>query len=499
MGLFQKHCFGRFLIFALTGVVLLAIVACQKSGSSDPAVQTPVARVGEQDISWDAVQQSFFLEPRWGKGLTRREAYANQLGYLIEQKLFSHSAISAGLDKTPGMEARLTFILENEMIKALYRDRVEEQVEISDHELREAYRRANMRLKLAYAASPDAARALRYRDFLSKSTIDSLTLIHPADQKGLTPLFSFGDMDEALETVAFNLKMNEVGGPVQLEGEFWVLKLIGGDRDLVTFEADYQQRKASLRKVIFERRAHQLSEAFIAGLMKDKKVRLNPDTFTPLAQLFNQIVQVKEGENAIPVNLTGGEIRQLDEEIRDLANQPLVSFDGESISVAEFIRYLEIMPGDLRPRVRMAPELKIAVARMVRNRYLVDLATENNYENHPEVRQAWADQRDELLSRAYLKLLREKVSYRPGELDSFAQSPAGASLVQQFGERMNREMLGNALMDVKFRRYRLSRADSLAVLFPVEIDTLALEGRISDPDEVLEADPVRMVFREKFN
>ena len=60
-------------------------------------------------------------------------------------------------------------------------------------------------------------------------------------------------------------------------------------------------------------------------------------------------------------------------------------------------------------------------------------------------------------------------------------------------------MLGNALMDVKFRRYRLSRADSLAVLFPVEIDTLALEGRISDPDEVLEADPVRMVFREKFN
>lgn len=103
----------RLPVFAAAALVL---AACSDRRPAEPDI---LAAVGDRRIDWQHLQRSYELNPKWGRGLTRQEAYNHQLEYLVHEKLFALAAREQGLDREPDMAAYLQFIREKEMIKAL--------------------------------------------------------------------------------------------------------------------------------------------------------------------------------------------------------------------------------------------------------------------------------------------------------------------------------------------------------------------------------------------
>jgi len=88
---------------------LLLLLGCEKSVPFDQG--DIIATIGPQKIDWKHLQRSYELTPKWGKGLTYKAAYRNQLDFLIDEKLFAQAARSEGLQKDPKIAGYLDYIL----------------------------------------------------------------------------------------------------------------------------------------------------------------------------------------------------------------------------------------------------------------------------------------------------------------------------------------------------------------------------------------------------
>ena len=153
----------------LTLFVLFSSCSSENSKRADL-----IAKVGEKKIDWTILNRSFYLEPKWGKGLTNKQAYSNQLNFLIDQKLFAQAAISNGLDKETANKNYLSFIKEKEMIKELYRQEVESQIEITEEEYISAYKKLKSHIKVAFITTPHEESAKRYLNLYKRAPLKIL-------------------------------------------------------------------------------------------------------------------------------------------------------------------------------------------------------------------------------------------------------------------------------------------------------------------------------------
>ncbi|NIV73032.1 MAG: hypothetical protein GWN44_10300, partial [Calditrichae bacterium] len=191
--------------------------------------ETIIATVGDCTIGWRLLWRSYHLDPKWGRGITHRQAYHNQLNYLIEQKLFAREAIANGLDKDKSIAGLLNAITEKEMIKELYRQKVASRVEISEAEYQTAYQRSKKKVQFEFVSTPNRANARAYQEQLAATPLEDIHLRSPStEQKGTSPMFSYGDMTPELEEVVFDMQLGEVSSPLKIDRRYMVIKLIDG-------------------------------------------------------------------------------------------------------------------------------------------------------------------------------------------------------------------------------------------------------------------------------
>jgi hypothetical protein len=484
-------------ISLLNLIILLFVPSCSNEESIEKNL---IATVGERTIDWKLLNRSYHLEPKWGKGLTYKEAYENQLDYLIDQKLYAQAARSSGMDKEKNNRNYLTFLKEKEMIKELYRREVEAQIEITEEEYRSAYNKLKTEIKLAYVTTSDIKSAEKYLNMVPNISINDLILLNPdTDEKGVTPFFSYGDMAEEIDNVAFDLDLNETAGPLKIDNTYMVIKLVDGFREKILSDTEFAESKSKIRQIIFERKTRKLSNQFIYQMLKDEDVKLNPDVFFVLAEHFNAIVRREAGADPLPVNLSDSELKQIQTKVEDIKNKVLVTYKEGQMTVEEFISRLFSIPAGIRPMVRMSQNLKLAIGIIVRDEYLAEKSYSEGLDKSLKVMYETQWQSDQFLSKEWLRNLRAHISLSTDEIDSFITSENYKKIQQRSMNELAPEQVKDLLLDFKFADAKIRSTDSLRRIYKVEIDSVVFLSRIKSLTKIINENPINLIYREKFN
>ena len=479
--------------------ILLAIIPVSCDKKVEESSQA-IALAGDRKIDWKMIHRSYHLDPKWGRGLTQRESYENQLNFIIDQKLYAQAAIAKGLDRQPLVQDYLQFLKEKEMIKALYSQEVESKIHITDQEYEDAYMKLKKRVKLAYFRTPELSSAEKYRQELSEKLVQNIPLINAAtDERGETDLISYGDMTEEIDDVAFDMELNEISDPIRSGQHYLVIKLIDGEKEKFLSKMDLAEHKSKIKKIIFDRRAAKLSDRFIYDLMKDEDVFLDPHSFQAVVAQFNRFVKREANPGDLPIEINDAELGAVKANLTDIKDDVLVTYKNGKMTVGEFLEKLFNMPAGLRPSVNMAHNVKKAIGIIVRNEYLIKRAYAEGLDHSDLIRTETEWQADDYLSKKYLSAKRSWITLSDEEVNRFKESDSYRNILKQKGHIIAEDQAENILADLKFLDMKIHLADSLRQVYGVSVDSTRFESQIEEPNMIIKQDPIRFVYREQFN
>ncbi|OGB66460.1 MAG: hypothetical protein A2Y94_14275, partial [Caldithrix sp. RBG_13_44_9] len=458
-----------------------------------------IASAGDRTVDWKLLERSFELNPQWKKDLTYQQAYLRQLDYLINEKLFAQAAQESGLLKDPKLVGYLKFIEEKELVKELYRLEVASLVEISEREYQEAYQKLKKQVKFDYIRSSSPERAEKYAAELKLRPLDEIQLLAPEeDSKGTTLLIAFGELRPELEDKVFSLQQGEISAPIPIDEGYMVVKVVDGRTDLFMSELDFAEKKNKIQKVVFDRKAGVVSNAYIKELMSDKNLTLNPEVFYALSLEFSKVIKNKLSDEPLPIFLSDAELAQTRHDLIDLLPQTLITFRDGEMTVGEFLQELSYMPPDLRPNLKMAPQLKDAIGVIVRNKYLAKEARKKNLDKNEQVKWEVQVQSDEILARYWLQQKSEQFTVTPEEILLFKQSENYQKYQRMKNDEPADELLQNLLLKQKISQQKILLADSLKLKYDVKIETARLTTKLKNADEIIDHNPIPLIVRELY-
>lgn len=488
-------------IFVLVcGLLSLIAQACDRDAGSG---ETPMlATIADRVVTVKEFQQSFQIEPKWGVGLTRQEAMRNQLDYLIDVKLFALDAHREGLDQDEEVSRYLDFIAEKELNKALYHEVVENAIRISESEYEQGYLQLKKKVKLNYVFTRDRRRAKQFARQLARVSVDSLVLVPSlGEKKGTTGMLGFGEMMPEVEAFVFDMHPGAVHEPVPILGGYLVVQLANGSVEKFLSEMDFAQNKTRIRQVIYRRKAAPVANRFIKDLMLDKNLRLNPQVFSRLGDLFVQLEDGRRADQAtlIPVYLSDTAVRSVQSEAREIQDLVLANYEGGEITVKAFLSKLRQMPAGFRPRIRMRRQLKDAIGVQVRNAFLAREARRRGLDRRRDIRHEIRRQQDHALASFYLGRRRAAVAVSQQEIRGLRTNSGLGQAVQWVGRALSDEQIRNIIIDRKMMAFKLQRSDELKKVFSVKVDSSVFRSLMPNPNDIIDKDPIPFVTRELYN
>jgi hypothetical protein len=457
-----------------------------------------IAVIGSREIDWKHLQRSFEFIPKWEKGLTYKEAYRIQLDFLIDEKLFSQAAQTEGMQKNSKYSEYLDFIHKKEMIKELYRQQVKSKIKIPETEYKAAYLKMKKKVQFNYFFSSSLDHATAYQKSLKTYPFEEILLLDlKDDHRGTSPIFSYGDVQQELEEVIFDLKKGEISSPIEVADGYMVVQLIDGSIEKFSSELDFAEKKSKIQKIIFERKARIVANNYIKDLMLDKNLTLNPPIFYALSNQLSVVIKDKVSDTPIPIFVNDQEINLTSKNASDIIDEVLITYRHGEMTVRDFLDELMKMPADLRPNVKMEIQLKNAIGVIIRNKYLFEQARELGLSNHPNVAYEAAIQTDEILSKLWLKKYYESKQ----EYINKSKSDLEELVLNRNPDVINTEQKRSTEMrsELSFQELRMYASDSLKDLYHVTLDTSLLYNLVNQPQDTIRFDPVNMVVRELFN
>lgn len=305
----------------------------------------------------------------------------------------------------------------------------------------------------------------------------------------------FGNVPRELEGFLFTGGLHDVIGPVRAGGGYAMVRIVGGSVDKFLSENDFIEQKEKIDKLLGDQKADSIASHYVATMMRDKDLRLNPKIFWQVAEYFQQ--RVKEAHidrmNMRSVAVTGDEIQLLAVDLNAISDEVVATHREGSLTVKELIDALAVMPGSLRPRVRTPENLKDAIGGIVRNQYLLKQAAREGLADDPEVLYEYGLQRDETLAQAYYDRRRGQTAVTPDDVEQFKKhSPVPE---EQVFFKFNMTSLAR---DAKVDSILRTELPALEGQYRIALDTAKVRGMLRTPDAVIQENPIPIFIREIF-
>jgi len=199
-----------------------------------------------------------------------------------------------------------------------------------------------------------------------------------------------------------SLYMNETNdeqviGPLKIEKNKHILvKINGWIRRPVISEKDINQKYVDVRDKIKEVTAKDIYVDWISEKMKSKKLNFNTETFESLVNIVgpDYFKSEKDKEKAFNKRFWSKDdsemlLDDLAAQLEAILDDPLLEIDGEEWTVRRFEKEIKKHPLVFRNR-KMAKsdftnEFRLAIADLIRDKYITEDAYEREYNNDPRV------------------------------------------------------------------------------------------------------------------
>ncbi len=368
-------------------VFAISVVGCSGTGSPDDAV---LARVGPRVITVGDFRLAYELATAAEKAQykqidQRKKAF---LDHLVQNELLAMAGVERGYANFPEARQILAWTEEQAVIRALYTAEVRNRVYVTEAELRDAYALASERLALRQVLfrESDLAQAA-YDRIQNGASFEDLALERARSEeelaKMLTPTtFSWGELDEGLETIAFGLNHMEVPPPTRSRLGFHLIQLVNRTENLLLTENGFEARRHYLDQVIRRRREALVSRQVLRELAATDSPGILGATVAELAFRASTRMQAASAESPVPPYL---QVFEIESDAEDLLNRKLVTFAGHSWTVFEYLQRVKRLPPLERPDLTTPGSVTASLAVLIRDDYLSQAGYEQGLESHPDV------------------------------------------------------------------------------------------------------------------
>ncbi len=441
--------------FACLGGALLLLAAWAGCGKR-PLPETTLAEIEGEEITVKEFAREFLFRPQFHPASKGSQAMREQYERLVAEYLLAREAERRKLHRDDRMVQRLRWFERQAMREELYRQKVKEQVQVSEAELRQAFVRRHTTLQVRHLVVSSEEEAWRLRARLEAGEPfevvagDIPPLPHIGRQTGEPTSLRWGEADPDLEQAAYALKVGELSSPVKSGWGFHLIKVEDVRREVFLTEEDLQAERRKLERIIRARKEDHLGREYAASLLKGIEVRVRGELFAYLvnsarASLRDTTAQLP---GRLPV-LRDKELGEVKGALHDRLDEVFVSVGERSWTLGQFLQLVASMPLDRRPHMHRPGRFRQELQELIRDEFLADQAAKEGLGRHPAVRAEVRRQRRILLAARMHSLLTDTLTLRQGELRAY------------YARRQERYRLHQPLEDLGPEALELMREDAL--------------------------------------
>ncbi len=458
--------------------VLLTLIfsACARRPPEEPVI----ARVGDAHIT----AEEFLLNYEFGHGHLRQgeDARRAYLDFMIREKALALEARNISLDTAQTIVHALHTLREELLIERVFEEHALQGVEVTNEEIREEINRAAVSIRFRFLPAASEANAYAIRDVMtrhgygqaleqSQETIPELPI---ARGELTSPLLSVEDIEPAILSILEGLEINTPSKPVEYEGYWYVFEVIEIVRRPVS-ASDYERLAPRYEKVIYNRKAMEAGQAFVAGTMQPLDVITKRRGFellkealwqwysteTPIRNLLHYIEDQRKDTPYTRLLVSG-------------YDTDLVYFGDERWSIRSFLEHFTPGRYSLRARDPALFEARLAdvVALVVRDAVFLRMAADEQLDDTPEFRSTLEAWKDKWMFQEYVKLLLQS---SPVVGVTALVDPGGPWPEAEAGVAGSGSVPADATQ-MRTRSWLAHYADSVAAGYGISVDTAMLDS-----------------------
>lgn len=224
-------------------------------------------------------------------------------------------------------------------------------------------------------------------------------------------LWEKGEVKEIEQALfSYPLKKDEIVGPVSVNDKFIFMRINGWIDEPSVSENQADQRLGDITDWLKENKAWENYKLYVAGLMKGEKVEFVRETFENLAVLAAKATIVSDSIRKAILKKeiwdTNKELRGLTadmaEDIRTIADHPLLKIDGKIWTVKDFQAEIKKHPLVFRNRYwskkNFVEEFRLAIVYLIRDKYITIDAYKKGYDKDKMVTENYNMWKESLLA-----------------------------------------------------------------------------------------------------
>ncbi len=384
-------------IFCLYFFILL-LLSCSQSKLDDDTV----AIVGKDKITTNDLLMSYEFFPTWAPSKKGEAALRAHLDLLIQKKLFAWEGRRQEYANDRRVIKIVNWFKNEELRKALYRNEIEEPIQISEQDLIEAYHKHSIKLHIRHLFAKTEPEIIAIQQALENGVPweeiaevifrDSIL----ANNGGDLGWLGFGEMEDSFEDSAFALQLGQISQAIRTRYGYHLIQVLNTRQNIFTSQDDFQAKKPSLEKILLRCEEKKRSSEFIKEFMENKNVEMLNKTFDfMVSKIRDHVIDPRSEDKMFRRAMVDDELKNLSNGLESYRDEVLIMFKGGQWTIGDFLEKLRNLPVTRRPRMDSPLKFRHDLGIIIRNEFLTQEAKRRGLENDPVVQKEtrhWEDE-----------------------------------------------------------------------------------------------------------
>ena len=356
-------------------------------GKNETVNQKIVATVDSRNITAAEFSFQYELTPSKYTRLGKAESFDLILDGMINKILFAKEAQKMGLDDDPEIKKIIEHHKHYAIIRELYKKHVRDSIEVTEEELRSAFRKSKITLFVKHFITTNSDEA--YRISKGLETVPHIPLLDVSKTReigdyGVVDIISWNEVNREIEDILFHLPLLKLSEPY-FDGKIYhIFRVVNKEMDAMQTEGEFVARKSSITKAIRKRKEHYAAFDFVKRAMQPQNLMIKAEPLNSLTE----IAWNNYNKNGIKLeNLKYEEVGNLFDNKRELLSEKLAMYQDGSMTVEDFIFTYKLNPVNIsfKNKSSVRKGLENAVAIYVRDRIFVAMGLQENLDKLPPV------------------------------------------------------------------------------------------------------------------
>lgn len=390
-----------------------------------------IAEIGSIKITAGEFKERYEMVPHVGRHIKGREERlkAETLYSIIAEKLWALEAEELSFDSTDIMKYTFQNVTNMNLRDALYRKEILDKVVLLPEIINEAKRRALYYLNVKFIHSLDESEihALS-KKILSGAPFDSLLVQRPEYelQKNNFYQVHFGQMEESVEDILYNLKLYEISNPVKSPDGWYIFKLYSIENEIIENARQAKNMEKNIKRITDARANENVYQKYYKSFFPGHEVTTDGELFWSFSnRIINALIirkdldEKKAGES---IHLAPEDFMQIKREFgADSLSLPFIHLEKNPISLKQFLysfAYEGFYSASINPD-QIRGQLNSRVKRFIEHELLAREAKQQGLENLPEVKSDIEMWRDNYLSTLYKQTIFDSSQVSDKEVEEY--------------------------------------------------------------------------------